>query len=250
MPTSIGQLELFRSPGLTAAVNETIQQVIRSSARPSPNEILVLLDQKVGVLGRLDIVDVLQMLIAAATTTSEARRYLTELLHSEEMREALRGPAKKRPEIESSIDELLRASKVYRSSQSFREMIEFMGKFREYSAYNNMLVRTQNPSCSFYATARDWFRKFERRLKEDARPMLILAPMRPVMLVYSLDDTVGVRLPQHLDRFARLEGAWQDKWLKNLVTNAKHHRVRVEFKRLSKTLGGFAQGWIARSRSN
>lgn len=241
MNAGIGQLELFRSPGLTAAVEEAIYEVIRSPARPSANELLALLDNKVGILGRLDVSDVLRKLIAATGTTSEARRYLSELLNSDDLQVALRGSAKKRLDIESSIDELLRASKVYRSSQSFREMIEFMGKFREYSAYNNMLVRAQDPSCSFYATARDWRRKFQRRLKEDARPMLILAPMRPVMLVYSLDETDGAPLPQQLEKFAQFEGGWDSKWLKNLVANAKRHRVRVEFRGLSKTHGGFAQ---------
>ena len=49
-----------------------------------------------------------------------------------------------------------------------------------------MLVRLQNPTCGFYATEPDWVKRFERKLKEDARPMLILAPMHPVMLVYDL----------------------------------------------------------------
>jgi len=41
-----------------------------------------------------------------------------------------------------------------------------------------MLVRLQNPTCGFYATERDWDDRFGRNLKEDARPMLILAPMQ------------------------------------------------------------------------
>jgi hypothetical protein len=54
-----------------------------------------------------------------------------------------------------------------------------------------MLVKLQNPSCGYYATEKDWRVRFQRALKEDARPMLILAPMRPVMLVYDLDSTEG-----------------------------------------------------------
>ena len=55
-------------------------------------------------------------------------------------------------------------------------MIEFMGQFRNYAPYNNMLVRIQNPTCRFYATAKDWAERFGRMVKEDARPMLILRP--------------------------------------------------------------------------
>ena len=61
-------------------------------------------------------------------------------------------------------------------------MVSFMARFRDYAPYNNMLVRMQNSTCSFYATERDWCDRFGRKLKEDARPMLILAPMHPVML--------------------------------------------------------------------
>lgn len=70
-----------------------------------------------------------------------------------------------------------------------------MAKFRRYSPYNNMLVRTQNPSCTHYATESDWERRFKRGLKEDARSMLILAPMHPVMLVYDLDQSLAAGRP-------------------------------------------------------
>jgi len=52
----------------------------------------------------------------------------------------------------------------------------FVARFREYAPYNNMLVKVQNPSCSYYATEKNWNEKFKRSLKEDARPMLIIAP--------------------------------------------------------------------------
>ena len=78
-----------------------------------------------------------------------------------------------------------------------------MGRFRDYAPYNNMLVRIQNPACGFYATANDWQKRFGRTLIEDARPMLILAPMHPVMLVYDLDQTEGSQLPAELENFSR-----------------------------------------------
>jgi hypothetical protein len=103
-----------------------------------------------------------------------------------------------------------------------------------------MLVRVQNPSCAFFATEKDWREKHRRHLVEDARPMLILAPMHPVLLVYDLDQTDGPPLPQRLLEFARFEGQWQPRWLHNLVANANRHRIKVDFKKLSSTLGSFA----------
>jgi hypothetical protein len=103
-----------------------------------------------------------------------------------------------------------------------------------------MLVRLQNPSCAFFATEKDWRDKHRRYLVEDARPMLILAPMHPVLLVYDLDQTEGAPLPQRLLEFARFDGDRERRWLTNLIANANRHRIKVDFKKLSSTLGGFA----------
>jgi hypothetical protein len=45
-------------------------------------------------------------------------------------------------------------------------MVCFMARFRDYAPYNNMLVRLQNPTRSFYATERDWQDRFGRTLKK------------------------------------------------------------------------------------
>ena len=120
-------------------------------------------------------------------------------------------------------------------------MVSFMGGFRDYAPYNNMLVRIQNPTCSFYATEADWADRFTRQLKEDARPMLILAPMHPVMLVYDLDQTIGDSLPEELNKFAQFDGKWESSTLQRLIENAAvRDRIRVDFKNLSSTTAGFA----------
>ena len=115
-----------------------------------------------------------------------------------------------------------------------------MAKFRRYSPYNNMLVRTQNPACSFYATQTDWEHRFKRALKEDARPMLILAPMHPVMLVYELDQTIGDKLPDLLAEFARTDGLVPPGSLGRLIENAATYGIEVAFRSQSSTLAGFA----------
>ena len=153
---------------------------------------------------------------------------------------ALRGESAPDQVAVSTIDSLLQASRSYRKLTGFQEMIGFMGRFRDYAPYNNMLVRIQNPGCSFYAAANDWQNRFGRKLIEDARPMLILAPMHPVMLVYDLDQTEGAELPAELRNFSHFQGDWKPEWLHRLVENANRHRIRVDFKRLSSTLAGFA----------
>ena len=131
-------------------------------------------------------------------------------------------------------------SALYRKSAAFRDAIEFTAKFRDYAPFNNMLVRVQNPSCGFYATARDWRNRFKREIKEDARPLLILAPMHPVMLVYDLDATEGEPLPEKFESFAKAEGEFEDGIMARTLENAERMAILVQRKPLSTTHGGFA----------
>jgi len=241
MTAQIRQEDLFRTPDLRQAVRRAVSDILASNDRPSAAELIVKVEQKAGVHARLDLLEVVQELARDVAQPQEARAYLASLLEPEALPAALRGSVETRKEVESSVDELLRQSGIYRSSKDFRSMIEFMAKFREYAPYNNMLVRVQNPRCGFYATPRDWRERFGRWIKEDARPMLILAPMHPVMLVYDLDATEGRELPKQLEEFGRFAGPWDSKWLDNLLENIRRHRIRVAFKTLSSTNAGFAQ---------
>jgi hypothetical protein len=192
------------------------------------------------VEARWDLLAVLRRLVDGGGLIRADRDYLNSLIEDGSLNKALRGDDAPDREVLSTIDALVQAGRAYRTSGGFQEMIEFMGRFREYAPYNNMLVRLQNPSCDFYATAKDWGERFGRGIKEDARPMLILAPMHPVMLVYDLDQTCGENLPKQLLEFAKFKGDWQRAWLDRLIENARGHRIRVEFKPLSQTHGGFA----------
>ena len=170
----------------------------------------------------------------------EDRSYFRAMLADGSVDDALAGRTKADEETVSSIDALMRQSALYRSSAAFKEMVAFMGRFRDYAPYNVMLVRLQNPSCGFFATEKDWWQRHQRRLIDDAKPLLILTPMHPVMLVYPLDQTTGKEVPKQLLEFAHFEGEWEPKWLVNLVENAQRHRIGVAFKELSSTHVGRA----------
>jgi hypothetical protein len=198
-------------------------------------------ETKVGLKARWDLLAVLEDLAEDKDIVGAWREYCSSMRTAEDLAEAFRGAGAPEKEITSTIDSLLQQSKSYRGSAEFQDMVSFMGLFREYKPFNNMLVRLQNPTCSFYATEPDWRKRFERTLKEDARPMLILAPMHPVMLVYDLDQTEGKPLPKEVTEFAKFEGEWKSWWLTRVVENARvHDKIRVDFKALSSTNAGFA----------
>lgn len=234
------QLELFEKPELAEGISRLILDLLQAHQLPSPSELVVQVERRLGMEARWELLDVVAHLADDPDLVRSNREYLRSLIASGGLAKSLRGEDVQDRDTISSIDFLLKQSQRYNGSEAFQEMIDFMGRFRDYAPYNNMLVRLQNPSCGFYATAKDWVDRFDRSIKEDARPMLILAPMHPVMLVYDLDQTEGESLPAELQRFARFEGEWNHRWLDRLVENAGGHRILVQFKSLSSTNGGFA----------
>lgn len=214
------------------AVMEAVRDVLDSRSQPSAWELL----EHLGAArrARWSLEEALAKLDADPDLSRAQKDYLRQLRSSDDWGKAMRGGERPAREVESTVDALLRASVTYRDTCAFQEMISFMANFRDYAPFNNMLVRLQRPSCSFYATQRDWANRFERTIKEDALPLVILAPMHPVMLVYDLDSTEGAPLPEELVQFARFDGDWDEKRLSQTIENAvtrdltDQHRPPVE----------------------
>ena len=239
--TSPDQPSLFSGAPKVETVMEAVVQIFDKRAYPSAWELLAAIDRKLGLRARWVVVDALVRVLEHPGSTNSRREYLRDLLGSDDWANAMRGQERPARQVESTVDALFRDSAAYRSSAAFQEMVSFMANFREYAPFNNMLVKLQNPSCSFFATQNDWHRRFDRRLKEDARPMLILAPMHPVMLVYDLDSTEGPEPPVELRQFARFEGEWNRERGVRTVTNANaRDLIRVDDVKLSSTNAGFA----------
>ncbi|MBI4660027.1 MAG: hypothetical protein HY735_14400 [Verrucomicrobia bacterium] len=238
------QTELFASPQATPELQKALGDFIRelltsNPTQPAAGEVLALVEQQFGWHARHELLAVVCELREDRKLTGYQRDYLRTTLSDAEINAALRGEARWTHEDHATLDELFRRSVKYRGSEAFREMIEFTAKFRDYAPFNNLLVRLQNPSCGFYAAERDWRRRFGRSIKEDARPMLILAPMHPVMCVYDLDSTEGPPLPEHLQNFTSTSGDWDSGALEQLIGNANRDRIKVDFSKLSSSRAGF-----------
>lgn len=237
------QMELFPKPPETDEVIGGVKTHIKAAfdvhRQPSPEELLRELTQTLGWYARHVFLRAVTELRDDPKIASYLRDYLKSTLSDENLIEALREGTKPSPQETSTLDELFRNSITYRNSEKFKEALAFSAKFRDYAPYNNLLVKVQNPSCSYYATARDWEDRFKRCVKEDARPMLILAPMHPVMLVYDLDQTDGPDLPDHLRNFAQADGEFDPERLHKTMENAKRMCILVQHKPLSTTHGGF-----------
>jgi len=142
-----------------------------------------------------------------------------------------------------SLDNLLKRSAALRSGTDFKTFLDFIAKFKEYKPFNNMLVYTQNPNCEYYATEKDWLKKFERTIKENARPMVILAPMHPVLFVFDVNDTDGSTLPKILlKKSYEVFGYYKEDWFDNLTSYFADLKISAkELKMQDKSAGSITR---------
>lgn len=101
----------------------------------------------------------------------------------------------------SLLDQLLEDSRLYHTSEDYRQLLDFTIKLRNFAPFNAMLLQIQKPGLRYAASAYEWREKFSRKPKRDARPLLILWPFGPVMLVYDELDTEGAALPSGVRSF-------------------------------------------------
>ena len=95
------------------------------------------------------------------------------------------------PRDNNALDEMFAVSQRFRSSTEYMDLLRFIARFPKYSPFNGLLLYLQNPDITYAATAGTWQRRFHRKIRYDARPLLILAPMAPVRFVFDLEDTEG-----------------------------------------------------------
>ena len=106
--------------------------------------------------------------------------------------EAGEGPMGMPGDATRVLDELVHDARIYRSGRAFRDLLEFAGRFRFYSPFNAMLIRAQMDGATFVAPARRWREKYGHAVRPEARPLVILRPRGPVMIVFDVSDTVAI----------------------------------------------------------
>ncbi len=94
-------------------------------------------------------------------------------------------------EARSLLDQLLADSRLYTRSADYKALLDFVVRLRNFAPFNAMLLQVQKPGLTYAASAYDWRERFGRTPKEGARPLLILWPFGPVVLVYDVLDTEG-----------------------------------------------------------
>lgn len=100
------------------------------------------------------------------------------------------------------LDQLLADSRLYRTGKDYRALLNFVIRLRNFAPFNAMLLDVQKPGLMYAASRLDWLERFNRTVKDGARPLLILWPFGPVALVYDVADTEGDPLPDGVSAFS------------------------------------------------
>ena len=206
----------------------------------SATDFLTDIERDFGWPVRLLIPQLLASLRNDSTLNNEQHKFLIHTLNEQAIRQAAEGDSDGVSEHQSALDELFSRGQNFRHSQKFQEAVEFVAKFRDYSPFNNMLVYLQNPHVTYVATAKQWFKNFRRTIKEDARPIIILAPCTPVLLLYDVEHTEGPALPTHLETFGKTSGRFDPGVFQRTLINCERERILVERKDLPALRPGLA----------
>ena len=130
-----------------------------------------------------------------------------------------------------ALDELFTLTCQYRNSKSYQELLQFVTRFRFYSPFNAMLVHVQMRGAKFVAPPHRWLRDYGRRIKANARPLVILQPMGPVMFVFDVSDTEPTRearqLPPEVENPFEVRKGCIGQELERVIENAKRDGIRI-----------------------
>lgn len=143
------------------------------------------------------------------------------------------------------LDQLLDESRLYSASKDYLELLEFIARFRGFAPFNAMLLHIQKPGLTHAASARDWYHRFGRRVKQGSRPLLILWPFGPIALVYDILDTEGRRLPEGAFAFAA-SGAVTKQQMDGMLERVREKGIVLE----ERDYGDGAAGLIRREGKN
>jgi hypothetical protein len=127
------------------------------------------------------------------------------------------------------LAEMLAQTRLYRTSQEYLDLLAFVAGLGHFSPFNALLLGIQKPGLVWAASAYHWATRFERRVKRDARPLLILWPFAPVALVYDLVDTEGLELSAAVKDIFRATGPVTEGRLRGWMERLARSRISVKY---------------------
>ena len=127
----------------------------------------------------------------------------------------------------SSIDRLFQELRQYCTGVEFMKKLEFYTKFPYIGVYNAALVQEQRPGARFVLTAYKWKNKYQRKIKLNSRPVMILLPFYPVEFLFDISDTEPIYNDPYCDDDQVIEEIINDHMVSCV------HDIEVYFRNLT-----------------
>lgn len=138
----------------------------------------------------------------------------------------------------STIDQLFKDVKRYRKCSEFQKRLEFYSNFPYLGVYNAELVAQQRPGARFVLTAKKWEEDYNRKIKPNARPLIILVPFHPVDFLFDITDTKPIDnlkkaddnaiieriIERYMDDYKRVDGFYMDNLEVNMAKQGIYYK--------------------------
>jgi hypothetical protein len=144
-------------------------------------------------------------------------------------------------DVLAALDELFGAIDKYRTSEGFRELLDFLAKLPRVGPYNGLLLHIQRPGVTDVATVRGW-QRLGREVKRDACPLVTLKTFGPIEFVYDVADTTGPDLPVDVSDPFRATGRVVPQVVARTKHNAEWDGIAVLERKFGTSLAGRVMG--------
>lgn len=139
---------------------------------------------------------------------------------------------------ESKLDELWKNVRSFRQSGNFKAIMQACVRFRHLAPFNSMLVEIQRPGAPFVLTENEWRKKYDRGIKPNSRPVIILLPFGPVDYLFDINDTYPLmskpnwmtkeKILQSIEDSYKTKGEISDYEIGQLMRKLCFHGVYVD----------------------
>lgn len=142
--------------------------------------------------------------------------------------------------IEEDLYGLFHDVRHFKKSSTYFRYLKFIARFKKYSIFNISLVFAQKPTVGYFATVVHWEREFNRRVKNDARPLVMLQPKGPIMFAFDIEDTIGddEAIPDQLLKPFKTTGELQEHDFQNLKLSLKNCYIKLVWETDALVRGG------------
>lgn len=90
--------------------------------------------------------------------------------------------------------------RIYREDlyNDFVDFAIFMRLTKGYSFFNSALILLQRPGALYIESEDVWEKKFNRHVRPDTTPIVVMQPFGPINFVYDFADTYGDKIPRRM----------------------------------------------------